>query len=232
MKKLMKALACTAVLGALCVALAACGNAAQDSKSADKPSDSKSAGSVKTTASGQYASGKHHAVVSVEGYEPFTIELDADSAPVSVANFCDLAESGFYNGLRFYRIVEGFCLQGGTKGNSASTVNDTVNPILGEFSLNDVENPLAEQFKRGTVAMARSGEYDSATSTFFITLATSQNVSASLDGQYAAFGTIDDSGMAIVDQIVNQHLKYATGSMGAIPEPKDMPIIQSIVIKD
>lgn len=227
----MKKLATVITLAVAC-ALCACLLAACGSSTSSSSSGSAKTSTVKNAATGKYASGKHHAVVSVEGFDPFTIELDADSAPVSVSNFCELAEDGYYNGLRFYRIVEGFCLQGGTKGNSASSVNETLTPILGEFSLNKVENPLADDFKRGTVAMARSGEYNSATSTFFITLATSENVAASLDGQYAAFGTIDDAGMGVVDQIVNEYLKYATGDMGAIPNPQDMPIIQSITIED
>lgn len=230
MKKFTRIFAFAAVLVLLSGLLAACGSSST-STSSTQSKDSKTP-TVKTTASGKYATGTHHAVLTVEGYDPITIELYADSAPVTVSNFCDLAESGFYNGLKFYRIVEGFCLQGGTKGNSASTAVDPVNPILGEFSLNRVENPLAEEFKRGTVAMARSGEYNSATSTFFITLATSENVSMSLDGQYAAFGMIDDAGMATVDKIVSDYLKYATGEMGAISNPKDMPIIQSITITD
>lgn len=234
MKRHLKALSLVFVLVLLAGALVACGSSeptGATSSSSSSSADSKSK-TVKSGATGKYATGTHHAVVSVEGYEPFSIELYADSAPVTVANFCELAESGFYNGLRFYRIVEGFCMQGGTKGNSASITTDPVSPILGEFSLNKVENPLADEFKRGTVAMARSGEYNSATSTFFITLATSENVSLSLDGQYAAFGMIDDAGMSIVDSIVKDYLKYATGEMGAISNTKDMPLIQSITITD
>ena len=174
----------------------------------------------------------HHAVVKVEGYDPFTIELYADYAPVTVANFCDLAQSGYYDGLKFYRIVEGFCLQGGTKGNSSAGNDATLPPIIGEFYENDVDNPLADEFRRGTVAMAHTGVYNSAKTTFFITLATTENVSQSLDGQYAAFGQIDDAGMQTVDAIVKDYLKYATGEMGAINNPKDMPVIEYITIQD
>lgn len=225
MKKLTRVLALTALCALLCCMLAACGASPSASKSADP-------NTVVTKASGKYATGTHHAVVKVEGYDPFTIELYADSAPVTVANFCDLAENGYYDGLKFYRIVEGFCLQGGTKGNSSAGNDSSLPPIIGEFYQNDVENPLADEFKRGTVAMARTGIYNSAKTTFFITLATTENVSLSLDGQYAAFGMIDDAGMQTVDAIVKDHLKYATGEMGAINNPKDMPVIEYITIRD
>ena len=225
MKKLTRVLALTALCALLCCMLAACGAPSSASKSTDP-------NTVVTKASGKYASGTHHAVVKVEGYDPFTIELYADSAPVTVANFCDLAENGYYDGLKFYRIVEGFCLQGGTKGNSSAGNDSSLPPIIGEFYQNDVENPLADDFKRGTVAMARTGIYNSAKTTFFITLATTENVSLSLDGQYAAFGMIDDAGMQTVDAIVKDHLKYATGEMGAINNPKDMPVIEYITIRD
>ena len=225
MKKLTRVLALTALCALLCCMLAACGASSSASKSTDP-------NTVVTKASGKYASGTHHAVVKVEGYDPFTIELYADSAPVTVVNFCDLAENGYYDGLKFYRIVEGFCLQGGTKGNSSAGNDSSLPPIIGEFYQNDVENPLADDFKRGTVAMARTGIYNSAKTTFFITLATTENVSLSLDGQYAAFGMIDDAGMQTVDAIVKDHLKYATGEMGAINNPKDMPVIEYITIRD
>ena len=80
--------------------------------------------------------------------------------------------------------------------------------------------------------MARTGVYNSAKTTFFITLATTENVSQSLDGQYAAFGQIDDAGMQTVDAIVKDYLKYATGEMGAINNPKDMLVIEYITIQD
>ena len=222
MKKFVRVLTPAALCVLLCCTLVACGASSGASKNADP-------NTVTTKASGEYATGTHHAVVKVEGYDPFTIELYADYAPVTVANFCDLAQSGYYDGLKFYRIVEGFCLQGGTKGNSSAGNDATLPPIIGEFYENDVDNPLADEFRRGTVAMARTGVYNSAKTTFFITLATTENVSQSLD---AAFGQIDDAGMQTVDAIVKDYLKYATGEMGAINNPKDMPVIEYITIQD
>ncbi|HAM16487.1 MAG TPA: peptidylprolyl isomerase [Eggerthellaceae bacterium] len=188
---------------------------------------------VTSEATGPYASGVHHARLTVEGYDPITIELNADAAPVSVANFCALAGEGYYNGLTFYRFVEGFCMQGGTLGNTASGADSSLKPIVGEFSGNGRSNALADDFKRGTVAMARTNAPNSATSTFFVTLDTSSSVSASLNGQYAAFGTIDEAGMAIVDAIVADHLPAVTDTrMGVISDESKQAKIASLEIVD
>ena len=123
-------------------------------------------------------------------------------------------------------------MQGGTKGNNAAGNDPALTPVPGEFKGNNVDNPLADDFKRGTVAMARTNAPNSATSAFFITLSSSSSVSQSLNGQYAAFGLVDESGMRIVNSIVRSHLKYATGDMGAIENPDDMPVIEYITIED
>ena len=173
--------------------------------------------------------GKHHAVMTVEGYEPITLELDADAAPITVTNFADLVNQGYYDGKTFYRIVEDFCLQGGTLGNNAAGNDPQLETITGEFSDNGSENPLADQFDRGTVAMARTNLPNSATSTFFVTLGTNDQVGASLDGKYAAFGTIDEAGMAIIDAIVADYAANVDEpQMGAISDEAAQPIITSI----
>ena len=178
-----------------------------------------------------YTDGAYEAIVTVTDYGSFTIELDAESAPVSVSNFCSLAENGYYDGLALYRVVEDFCLQGGTLGNSASGSDENLYTILGEFSDNGVDNALADTFERGVVAMARSSEENSASSTFFITLADNDTVGASLDGAYAAFGTIDEEGMEVVDAIVEATAdKVDDSGMGIIADEDDMPIIESIEI--
>ena len=178
--------------------------------------------------------GTHHAEVVVEGYEPFTIELDADAAPISVSNFMELAQNGYYDGLAFYRIDDGFVIQGGTLGNTASGSDNTLAPVAGEFSSNGYENALADSFDAGVVSMARSSDPNSATSTFFITLADAESDKVdALNGNYAAFGTIDAAGMEIVKSIVNDYIEYADGSnMGAISDEEHMPIIESITILD
>lgn len=219
MKKLIGMLVSVAAVAALCCALVGCGSGSTSSKSSPSDGDEAVSGTVRAT-------------IQVEGYDPIEVDLDADSAPISVERFTTLAKNGYYDGLRFYRIVQGFCLQGGTIGDSASGDDSDLEPIVGEFTENKQDNPLSEDFRRGTIAMARTGQYDSAKSTFFITLATSVNVSNSLDGQYAAFGKVTADGMKVVDQIVYDYSKYATGNNGAIDNPVDMPVIQSITIEE
>lgn len=204
----------------LCCALVGCGGSQASSTA---KSSSASAGS---------SSGSLRAVIQVEGYDPIEVDLDAESAPLSVERFTTLATDGYYDGMRFYRIVQGFCLQGGTLGDSAAGNDPDLEPIVGEFTANNQTNKLSDDFRRGTIAMARTGDYDSAKSTFFITLATNVNVSNSLNGQYAAFGKITANGMKVVDQIVYDYSQYATGENGAINDPADMPVIESITIQE
>lgn len=192
-----------------------------------------SSSSASATAASADGIGTHHAVLEVEGYGPITIELDGDAAPQTVENFMTLAKDGYYDGKTFYRIVDDFCLQGGTLGNNASGNDPDLEPIKGEFSTNGVENPLADAFDRGVVAMARTSMPDSATSTFFVTLGTASQVGGSLDGQYAAFGTIDADGMQVIDQIVTDYLPNVDEpGMGAITDEANQPIIKSITITD
>ena len=111
----------------------------------------------------KYASGTHHAEIDVQDYGTIRLELDADTAPISVENFCTLAEDGFYNGLTFHRIIDGFMIQGGDpEGNGTGGSKNT---IRGEFSANGVENDISHL--RGTISMARSNDMDSASSQFF-----------------------------------------------------------------
>ena len=221
-----------ALFGCCTFAFAGCSQGTASSSAAASEAASTSASASAVAESGN-ASGIHHAELTVEGYDPIIIELDANSAPLSVANFCDLANAGYYDGLTFYRFADKFCMQGGTKGNSASGHDSTLKPIPGEFSQNGYDNKLADDFKKGTVAMARTGDPNSATSTFFVTLDTSEGVSMSLNGQYAAFGTIDDAGMAIVDKIVADYLPNVTDpQMGAIADEANQAKIASIKIID
>jgi len=109
-----------------------------------------------------------------------------------VANFIKLAEDGFYDGLTFHRIIDGFMIQGGDPdGNGKGGSNET---IKGEFSANGVTNTLSH--KRGVISMARATAYDSASSQFFIM----HKDKPSLDGSYAAFGWVTE-GIEIVDKI-------------------------------
>jgi len=120
------------------------------------------------------------------------LELYPRVAPNTVANFVTLANSGFYNGLIFHRVIPGFMIQGGDP-----TGTGTGGPgysIKGEFIDNGLSNDLSHE--RGVISMARANDYDTAGSQFFIM----HQKSTSLDGQYAAFGMVT-SGMDVVDRI-------------------------------
>ena len=173
---------------------------------------------------------KQVATVNVQSYGSFDIELRPQVAPTTVQNFVSLANSGFYDGLTFHRMVSDFVLQGGDPLGMGQGGSDST--IVGEFQANGYENPLASSFGRGVVAMARkSSDYNSATSQFFITLASSQNVSDSLNGQYAAFGYVSAADMLVVDNIVNACVGH-TGSDGTISDASAQPVIESIRIKE
>lgn len=166
------------------------------------------------------AAGKHHIEIQVKDYGTIKAELDGDTAPITVANFLKLAESGFYDGLTFHRIIDGFMIQGGDpKGNGTGGADKT---IKGEFSQNGVENKLSHV--RGTLSMARSQDMDSASSQFFIV----QSDSTYLDGQYAAFGTVTE-GMELVDKICKDTpVQDNNGTVSAA----DQPVIESIKVID
>jgi len=132
--------------------------------------------------------------IIMESGEEIHLELYPDIAPNTVANFVSLAESGFYDGLIFHRVVPGFVIQGGDPNGDGT--GGPGYAIRGEFAANGVKNNLKHE--RGVISMARSTALDSAGSQFFIMHATASN----LDGQYAAFGKVtDEESMAVVDLI-------------------------------
>lgn len=162
-------------------------------------------------------SGLHHVEINVENYGTISVELDADSAPITVGNFLNLVSGEFYDGLTFHRIIEGFMIQGGDpKGDGTGGSDET---IKGEFSSNGVKNPLLHT--RGAISMARSPvSNDSASSQFFIV----QKDSTHLDGDYAVFGHVTD-GMDIVDKICEDiPVQDNNGTVKA----EDQPVITSI----
>ena len=137
-------------------------------------------------------SGKINAEINIKDYGVIKLELDADSAPITVTNFVNLVNDKFYDGLTFHRIIDGFMIQGGDPlGNGTGGSEKT---IKGEFKNNGIENNISHT--RGTISMARSQANDSASSQFFIV----QSDSTFLDGSYAGFGHVT-SGMEIVDKI-------------------------------
>lgn len=159
--------------------------------------------------------------IKIKDYGSIIVDLDYNSAPISVKNFVSLVEDKFYDGLTFHRIMEDFMIQGG--GYNVDGERKPANTIKGEFRLNGVENNLSH--KRGVISMARAQDYNSASSQFFITVADRQT---DLDGRYAAFGTVL-SGMDVADKIVED--ARPTDDNGSI-ELDDRPVIKSIRLID
>ncbi|MBR2595788.1 MAG: peptidylprolyl isomerase [Solobacterium sp.] len=155
-------------------------------------------------------------VIEMENGGIIKIELDEKSAPITAANFKELAARGFYNGLTFHRVISGFMIQGGCpKGNGTGGSGKN---IVGEFAANGHPNPI--KHVRGVISMARAMNPDSASSQFFIM----HEDAPHLDGQYAAFGHVVE-GMDVVDAIA------------AVPTDfRDMPInpvvIKSITVEE
>lgn len=158
--------------------------------------------------------------IKVKDYGTIKLTLDEDNAPITVDNFVKLAKDGFYDGLTFHRIIDGFMIQGGDPlGNGTGGSTET---IKGEFSKNGVDNAISH--KRGVISMARSQNMDSASSQFFIV----QADSTYLDGQYAGFGYVTE-GMEVVDEICEK----VTGQdqNGLVPK-ENQPVIESITVED
>ena len=149
--------------------------------------------------------------MEIKDYGTIEIELYPKYAPNTVANFVNLIESGFYDGLTFHRLVPGFVLQGGDpEGNGTGGPGYTID---GEFKANGyTQNTLSHT--RGVISMARSNNYNSAGSQFFIVL--DDSAKTSLDTLYAAFGRVIE-GMDIIDNIVESE-KIANEMTGALAE--------------
>ena len=160
-----------------------------------------------------------YADIEIENYGTITVALDKTSAPVTVDNFINLATSGFYDGLTFHRIMEGFMMQGGDPKGDGSGGSDS--KIVGEFKQNGYDNNLSHT--RGAISMARAMAYDSASSQFFIV----HEDSTFLDGTYAGFGYVTE-GMDIVDQICEEAVP--TDNNGTIPK-EAQPVIKTITIR-
>ncbi len=202
-------LLCMALI--LILGITGCGDNKKEEGQSGK-SGSADSGKQQESQTGETLTGKHHVEIQIKDYGTIKAELDADVAPVSVSNFVSLAKSGFYDGLTFHRIISGFMIQGGDpKGDGTGGSGKN---IKGEFSANGVENSISHV--RGTISMARAQEYDSASSQFFIM----HQDSASLDGQYAAFGKVTE-GIEIVDQICEKTpVVDGNGKVEADKQPK------------
>jgi peptidyl-prolyl cis-trans isomerase B (cyclophilin B) len=145
------------------------------------------------------------------------LTLYPEYAPETVANFIKLAKSGFYDGLKFHRIVAGFMIQGGDPDGNGGGGSDKT--IKGEFSNNGFsKNTLSH--KRGVISMARSSDYDSASSQFFIMHADNTG----LDGDYASFGMITE-GENTLDAIASTPVDFD-------PEGREKSVpIKDVIIK-
>ena len=131
-------------------------------------------------------------VIEMENGKKIKLELYPEAAPITVKNFEKLAREGFYNGLIFHRVIEGFMIQGGDP--TGTGMGGASENIKGEFAQNGVENPI--KHTRGVISMARSMMKDSASSQFFIM----HKDAPHLDGAYAAFGRVVE-GLDVVDEI-------------------------------
>lgn len=152
------------------------------------------------------------AEIKIKNYGTIKAELYPHKAPNTVANFTELANSDFYDGLTVHRVIDGFVMQGG-----CPVGNGTGGPeysIKGEFAQNGFEHNDIKHTK-GVLSMARSGHPDSAGSQFFIMTGDAPH----LDKQYAGFGKVTE-GIEIVDKING----VETGS-------QDMPV-EKIIIED
>lgn len=156
------------------------------------------------------------AIITMENGGTMTLELDASAAPITVENFVTLAKKGFYDGLIFHRVIEGFMIQGGDP--TGTGCGGPGHTIKGEFASNGVNNPL--KHTRGVISMARSANPNSAGSQFFIM----HDDAPHLDGEYAAFGKMTD-GFDTLDAI-------ASTATDRADRPRTEQKIQSIVIEE
>lgn len=169
---------------------------------------------------GNYLTGQHNIEIKIKNYGIIKATLDADNAPITVTNFIELINEGFYNNLTFHRIIDGFMIQGGDP--SANGSGGSGKNIKGEFLANGVENNISHV--RGTISMARADDYNSGSSQFFIM----HKDDTDLDNYYAAFGKVTE-GMEVVDKICKD--AKPTDDNGTIPMAKQ-PVIEYIKVID
>ncbi len=132
--------------------------------------------------------------IEMESGGVIKLELYPDTAPITVENFVNLVNEGFYDGIIFHRVIAGFMIQGGDP--MGIGIGGSGHNIKGEFAMNGVKNDLSHE--RGVISMARAQDPDSASSQFFICHADA----TFLDGQYAAFGRVTE-GIEVVDEIAS-----------------------------
>lgn len=154
--------------------------------------------------------------IEMENGGKIELKMNREAAPNTVKNFISLARHGFYDGLIFHRVIEGFMIQGGCPDGTG--MGGPGYSIKGEFLENGVPNSLAH--KRGVISMARAMDPNSAGSQFFIM----HKDAPHLDGQYAAFGEVT-SGMEVVDEIAETRTSFGD-------RPVDDIVIKSVTVSD
>ncbi len=163
-------------------------------------------------------SGDHPQVMfTMENGGSFLMELYPEYAPASVENFLNLVNEGFYDGLEFHRVMDGFMAQGGAS-------DKDIPSIYGEFASNGFKQNTLKH-TRGIVSMARTNEPDSASSQFFICYGNAEW----LDGDYAAFGKVIQ-GMETVDAFLDIPRTYNV--RGELSVPTQPIVIESAVQVD
>jgi len=156
--------------------------------------------------------------IEIQDFGDVVVELNREVAPQTVDNFLRLVNEGFYDGVGFHRIIDGFMIQGGDPDGTGMGGSDE--NIQGEFASNGIDNPIMHN--RGVISMARSGDPNSASSQFFIV----HQDSHFLDGEYAAFGRVVD-GMDVVDAIAeNTPVTDGNGSV----ERENHPIMTRVSV--
>ena len=153
------------------------------------------------------------------------LELDADNAPITVANFLKLAEDGYYSGTIFHRIIDGFMVQGGGLDENMTPKPTNTDPIQ-----NEANNGLKND--RGSIAMARTMDPHSATGQFFINHKDNDFLNHTAETSqgwgYAVFGSVID-GMDVVDQIALSTTSTVGGYADAPLEPT---VINSVTVSE
>ncbi len=201
MKKFMKILC--AIMAIICVSasLASCVSASKKAEIAETIKNAEEAditdvykyiNALDTDSFKKSNEETNYVMIEVNGYGKIVLALRPDTAPISVENFKKLVSEKFYDGLIFHRVIKDFMIQGGGYKSNFNPKNSS--EIKGEFDANGVKNNLLHA--RGVLSMARTNEYDTASSQFFIV----HKDSPHLDGQYAAFGYVI-AGLGTVDKI-------------------------------
>ena len=216
MRKLMRTALVMMLIMAMMVLAAACGGSTEEQTQPEEPAQTEAPAAEPA----EDPIGIHHAEIEIADYGTIKLELDGDTAPVTVQNFMDLANAGFYDGLTFHRIIDGFMIQGGDPNGDGTGGSDQ--NIKGEFALNGVENNISHE--KGVISMARAQDPDSGSSQFFITV----DDATFLDGQYAAFGHVTE-GQDVADKIAAD---AETLDDNGTVAPENQPVITTIRIID